>query len=79
MVAVGYADRSLVIIDPLTMRRLAGPVQLPETATALAFSASGDLAACYGIDVAVFPKDLSTCALSQDKCFSSHPSRRTLP
>jgi WD40 repeat protein len=58
MIAVGYADRTLVIIDPLTLGRLAGPVQLPETATALAFSASGDLAACYGIDVAVFPKDL---------------------
>jgi WD40 repeat protein len=57
MVAVGYADRTLVIIDPLTTGRLAGPVQLPEIATALAFSASGDLAACYGIDVAVFPAD----------------------
>jgi WD40 repeat protein len=58
MIAIGYADRTLAIIDPATMACLAGPAQLPEAATALAFSPSGDLAACYGIDVAVFPGDL---------------------
>lgn len=54
MIAIGYADRTLELIDPATLTLLAGPVQLPEPATTLAFSTSGDLAACYGTDLAVF-------------------------
>jgi WD40 repeat protein len=53
MVAVAYADRTLMLVDPATATPTAKPVRLPQAATALAFSPAGDLAVCYGIDVAV--------------------------
>lgn len=59
MVAVGYADRTIMLIDP-TAARLADPAQLPEPATALAFSASGDFAARHGTDLALLLRNLAT-------------------
>lgn len=52
--AIGYADGALELLDPVTLTPLAAAAELPEPASHLAFSESGDLAACYGIDVAVF-------------------------
>ena len=54
MLAIGYADGALELLDPVTLTPLAAAAELPEPASELAFSESGDLAACYGIDVAVF-------------------------
>ena len=57
MLAIGYDDGALELLDPVTLTPLAAAAQLPESVSQLAFSGSGDLAACYGIDVAVFVAD----------------------
>jgi WD40 repeat protein len=54
MLAIGYDDGALELLDPVTLTPLTEAAQLPEPVSQLAFSESGNLAACYGIDVAVF-------------------------
>jgi WD40 repeat protein len=54
VIAAGYADSTVSFLNPATGDPLASPIRLPEPAGALAFGPSGELAACYGTDVALF-------------------------
>lgn len=64
VIAAGYADNTVSFLAPMTGDPLAPPIRLPEPARALAFSPFGELAACYGTDVALFPPVLHAAGLS---------------
>jgi WD40 repeat protein len=78
LIAAGYADSTVSFLDPMTGDPLASPLRLPEPAGALAFSPSGELAACYGTDVALFPPVLHAAGLpGRASARSASPSWRS--